>query len=827
MENNVRVSVIIPFNKGDSYLKDCLNSLSEQEYKDYEVILVQDHYEGNITELTAPYTDKMNLRILNLPDNKTGVAAARNAGLDAAQGEFVYFLDADDFIFEDAIRTMVETSDETDEDMVYGKKHYTYYSRKVFLPIYIEKREALLAQQYTDSGGNNAGAASEEDDDEEGESEDVDTVSAKEAGDEDADPEDSGSEKYSDIRDVIRSTSDTDYRNSSAYRKYMYRIFPETDEFATNEEKDEWLAGHYLRARNRGVKRLIYKKKRFRNISVLHILIRRSIIEDKHLRFDESLKYYSDAPFLTVLLNDEKLHIKKRFASHYIKRRHQDIVSHPALTQIQDEGRFDEMIRTMKMLLDIAEPGPVKTAVEHQIAVYCAGYFLRKAKRSEADKWRNERFAVMTDITQYISKETLKKEPLWRRNAVKAVRAGNLRKSLNNVTIRLALRMIQRVFKGKHVISKHMYTRYLKKPISENTIMFESFFGKAYSDSPKYIYEYIAKNYPGKYNLVWVLNKRCKLPYGGKTVKRFSLRYMYYLATSKYFVWNVRQPEWFKKREGTVFFETWHGTPLKRLAFDLEDVFGATPNYKKQIYKQSRSWDYLLSPNVFSTGCFSSCFRYDKKQIVEYGYPRNDILHSEEGKELAPKIKKKLGIDPDKKLILYAPTWRDDECIGKGKYTFELKLDLDLMQRELGDGYVVLLRTHYHIANAVDTKKYKGFVVNVCNYNDIAELYLISDILVTDYSSVFFDFAGLKRPMLFYTYDLEKYRDILHGFYMNMEEEVPGPMLFTTAEVVEAIKNIDRITAEYKDKYEVFYQKYGSLEDGHAAERCVNKILGL
>ena len=301
---------------------------------------------------------------------------------------------------------------------------------------------------------------------------------------------------------------------------------------------------------------------------------------------------------------------------------------------------------------------------------------------------------------------------------------------------------------------------------------------------------------------------------------------MYYLATSKYFVFNVRQPQWFKKRSGQVFFETWHGTPLKRLGFDLKDVFGAAPNNKKRINTATKGWDYLLSPNEFSTGCFNTCFLFDKKKIVEYGYPRNDILHNEEGKELAVKVKEKLRLDPGKKLILYAPTWRDDECYGPGLYKFELKLELDKMKEALGDEYIVLLRTHYFIADSVDTAAYGGFAVNVSRYDDIAELYLISDILITDYSSVFFDFGGLRRPMLFYTYDLDRYRDILHGFYMDMEQEVPGPMLYTTEEVIDAIKNIDDISLKYKDRYEEFYRKYCSLEDGRAAERCVKTILG-
>lgn len=859
----MRVSVIIPFNKGNEYLKDCLNSLTEQEYKDYEILLISDHYDGNIEELVSPYMDKLPITIYKLPEGKTGVAAARNLGLDNAQGEFVYFLDSDDYIFQDAIRTLVQAADDTDEDMVYGKKHFTYYRRDVFLPVYIEKREALIAQRYLESGIEPGGYSdkeenidtdsdsdSDDDDDENdndsessGDNDNDRDVSDDNDGDDDSDEienshsgqhgtyaisDNSGRPDSAASKEIGKSSADKrSLRGTPTYVDCMSPYFPDMQALSTFEEKEQWLNNHYFRARRKAIKRLIYKKKRFRNISVLHILIRRSIIEEKHLRFDENFKYYSDMPFLATLLNDENVHIRKRFGAHYIKRRHQDIVNHPALTQIQDEGRFDEMINAFKKLLALSgTEGLVRTAVEHQIAHYCSGYFLKKVKRSDAKKWRKERFQKMVGLTAEIKNETLKNEDGWRRRAVLAVRNNDLEKSVKVITRRLAWKKLIKYVKGKNVLNRHMYVRYLKnKPVSDNIIMFEAFFGKGYSDSPKYIYEYIAKNYPGKFEFVWVMDKKYDLPYGGKIVERFGRKYMYYLATAKYFVFNVRQPEWFKKRKGQTFFETWHGTPLKRLAFDIEDVFGASPNYKKQIYKQSRSWDYLLSPNRFSTECFASCFQYEKEKIVEFGYPRNDILHSEEGKEVAVKIKEKLGLAPDKKLVLYAPTWRDDECYGHGQYKFDLKLDLDLMQKELGEGYVVLLRTHYFIADAVDTEKYGDFVLNVCRYDDIAELYLISDILITDYSSVFFDYAGLRRPMLFYTYDLEKYRDILHGFYMNMEDEVPGPMLFTTAEIVAAIKNIDEVQKKYAEKYDAFYEKYCSLEDGHAAERCVKKLL--
>jgi CDP-glycerol glycerophosphotransferase len=121
----------------------------------------------------------------------------------------------------------------------------------------------------------------------------------------------------------------------------------------------------------------------------------------------------------------------------------------------------------------------------------------------------------------------------------------------------------------------------------------------------------------------------------------------------------------------------------------------------------------------------------------------------------------------------------------------------------------------------------EGFVYNFSKYDDIAELYLISDLLITDYSSVFFDYANLKRPILFFTYDLEKYRDTLRGFYIDIETEVPGPLVKTTDEIIDAVTNIEQVKAQYQAIYDDFYNKYCGWDDGKAAEKVVKTVFGV
>ncbi|WP_051591207.1 CDP-glycerol glycerophosphotransferase family protein [Bacillus sp. UNC438CL73TsuS30] len=361
-------------------------------------------------------------------------------------------------------------------------------------------------------------------------------------------------------------------------------------------------------------------------------------------------------------------------------------------------------------------------------------------------------------------------------------------------------------------------------PIDKNLILFESGLGKQYADSPRYIYEEIVRR-GLKYKKVWVYNKQKRFKDRNTIyVKRLSVKYYYYLAKAGYWVNNQNFPTYIKKRPGTTYVQTWHGTPLKKMLFDIENVQGRTDDYVERVSAATKTWDYLISPSPYATNAFKSAFRYEGN-ILEIGYPRNDIFYREERKVLAGKIRNSLKLPENKKVILYAPTFRDNQTNGTNQFTFDIPFDFELMKEKLGNEYVLLLRMHVVIKNKVTIpEEYKDFVFDVSKYPDIQELYLITDVLITDYSSVMFDFVNLKRPILFYTYDLEFYRDQLRGFYMDLEEEAPGPLIKTNEELINALQNIDKVQERYQVKYNTFYNKFCQLEDGYAAERVVNRI---
>jgi CDP-glycerol glycerophosphotransferase len=317
-------------------------------------------------------------------------------------------------------------------------------------------------------------------------------------------------------------------------------------------------------------------------------------------------------------------------------------------------------------------------------------------------------------------------------------------------------------------------------------------------------------------------DKNTKIPGNPKRVKKNTLAHYKEMATSKYWVMNTRQDARYFKRNGQIFLSTWHGTPLKRLGFDMENIHLKNPKTKDAYLRDSSDWDYFVSQNPFSTETLARAFGYDGV-MLETGYPRNDILYNAD-EDKVNQIKSDLNIPAGKKVILYAPTWRDIETHKLEDEEYGLELDLNLLKESLGDEYVILIRTHYLISNNLNLDDFGDFAINVSGYDDIAELYLVSDLLITDYSSVFFDFANLRRPVLFYTYDLEEYESELRGFYIDIKTEVPGPLLMTSEEVLEAIQNIDEITEEYREKYDEFYDRFCSIDDGNASKRIVEIV---
>ena len=355
--------------------------------------------------------------------------------------------------------------------------------------------------------------------------------------------------------------------------------------------------------------------------------------------------------------------------------------------------------------------------------------------------------------------------------------------------------------------------------------VFSSFSGRQFSGNPRAIYaEMRSRNLDLDY--AWITDEaQFAEPAGAGLLMQGSRAHYEALARARYLVCDDLLPSWYRKPDQQIILQTAHGTPLKRMGLDIaRPQFTRGLIYPDLIRTAAADWDLLLSQNAYSTAIFRRAFDFHG-EIMETGYPRNDLLRHPRRDEIAADVRARLGLPAGRKVILYAPTWRDDAPPQYNGYRFSLKLDLDAVARSLGEDHVVLLRMHSNIRDGWGARPASGSVLDVTAYPDLAELLLITDVLITDYSSVMFDFAVTGRPMLFFTYDLEHYRDRLRGFYLDFETEAPGPLLATTAELIAAVRDIGQVAESYQQAQAAFAARFCPLDDGHAAARVVDRLL--
>ncbi|MFD4749610.1 CDP-glycerol glycerophosphotransferase family protein [Streptomyces rubiginosohelvolus] len=352
-------------------------------------------------------------------------------------------------------------------------------------------------------------------------------------------------------------------------------------------------------------------------------------------------------------------------------------------------------------------------------------------------------------------------------------------------------------------------------------VLYSSYDGRQFSDSPRAIHRELAAR-EGDIEHLWVVrDQQAAVPDGVRPVALHSAEWYQALARSRWIVTNTHLPEWFERAEGQCVVQTWHGTPLKRIGRDLAGSPHADAAYMASMERRSAQWSVLVSPNSFSTPVLRRAFGYGG-EVLESGYPRNDLLYAPDRAKVAAAVRERLAIPEGRRVVLYAPTWREDQPRKGGKYAPDLHLDLAQARETLGDDHVLLVRRHYLVGGSVpDT----DFVRDVSRHPDVTELLLISDVLVTDYSSIMFDFAQTGRPMLFHTYDLAHYRDTLRGFCFDFEHRAPGPLIPDSAGVVAALRDPAAATAGHREAYEQFREAFCDLDDGTAAARVVDRML--
>ena len=345
-------------------------------------------------------------------------------------------------------------------------------------------------------------------------------------------------------------------------------------------------------------------------------------------------------------------------------------------------------------------------------------------------------------------------------------------------------------------------------------VVYSSFDGR-YSDNPRAMYRRLTGLRSGDQH-VWLADPahRFGFPDRASTVTMGSPESVAALEEADLVIANTHIDLTWDKKPGALYVQTWHGTPLKRIH---HDGLWAPEGRLDQLDRDVARWDYLLSPNRISTARLQQAFRFSG-EVLETGYPRNDILSSSRRHAVRSRVRRSLGISDETTAVLYAPTWRDNELFAEG--TPEIALDIARWVEELGGDHVLLPRLHYMMTDRMAPLDGPA-VRDVSFHPDVHELYLAADVLVTDYSSVMFDFAVTGKPMIFFSYDLERYRDSVRGFYFDLEPLAPGPVVRTSDDVIAALQHLPEVRATYAERYAEFRQTFCHLEDGHAGDRLM------
>lgn len=388
-------------------------------------------------------------------------------------------------------------------------------------------------------------------------------------------------------------------------------------------------------------------------------------------------------------------------------------------------------------------------------------------------------------------------------------------------------RLLKKLIQNQGYRKQILYAYYIKtKRINENIILYESFHGKSMTDNPYAIFKGLVFNQNYKdYLHVWVLNdledNKIANEYRNLKNVRFvtvgSKNYMKYLSSAGILINNVTFPPYFQKKDNQVYINTWHGTPLKTLGKDMKGTRGQHKNIQRNFLQS----DFILSPNEFTTDVLVRSHDLSgiyTGRVIEEGYPRIDLI-SNSSSENIKYLSSFTNVDVNKKVILYAPTWRGEvgsvEDAGE-----ELSKYIRALNSQLSEEYVLLIKVHslmYKYIKGTDLEE-----ICVPDWVDTNELLSAVDVLITDYSSIFFDYLVTGKPILFFMYDKEKYlKD--RGVYLDFEE-LPGPISRDIDELIKDIGCLPEISTSYKVAYEKMHEQYCKHDDGHVTERIIDII---
>lgn len=719
----VELSVVVPAYRVQGYLERCLDSILAGPYDDIEVVAIDDASPDHCGAIMDRYADRdTRVRVLHLAENQ-GLGAARNIGLREAKGDYLWFVDSDDWLAPGAIEAVVARLRETVPDVL--------------------------------------------------------------------------------IVDYARV-----YWTGTAQRNSLAHLFAEPAD-----------GGVFTLAEHRWP---LYNM-----MTIWNRVVRREFLLDLDLAFGTG--YYEDVQVsYPILLGARRIAALDRVCYLYRQRRQGGITRTPSGRHF---AAFDAYARIFGFMDDHAgafdafRPDIFDRMMWHYVIIL--------GRRRVPDGRRREFFRRMSE--HYLRYRPAGHPPpdgteglryrLIERGAYRTFVLARLANRIRRGTIRSVRGAVRRcrrwTSRVRGATLRGYYRVQVRLPLDEHLAVYAAYWYRGYYCNPRAIHRKAAELVP-QVRGVWVVSARYadRFPAEVPHVIAGTAAYYRALARAKYLVNNVNFPDWLVKRRGSVHLQTQHGTPLKVMGLDLQDYpVGAQRMSFRALLARSDRWDFNLSSNPLSTRVWERSYPCGYTTL-ESGYPRNDRLVNATAGEVA-RVRAELGIAPGQTAVLYAPTHRDY------RKHFEPQLDLAGLARALGPDAVLLVRAHYYydvpgrggVADAGDA------VRDVSGYPSIEDLMVAADVLITDYSSLMFDYALLGRPIVIYADDWDTYRRT-RGVNLDLPAEPPGAVAGTESELIELLTTGAYRGEQAEQARLAFRAKHCVFDDGHAAERVVRRVFG-
>lgn len=722
MSNDIKLSVIVPIYNVEKYLDRCVNSLISQTLEEIEIILVNDGSPDGSQNIIDRYVKNFPQKVVGLAKPNGGLSDARNYGISHAKGEYVGFIDSDDYADVTMFEKMYNEAKRSNSDIVtcgyYGvdentnKFKYFQKGNMSFYGFSLSESPKLL---------------------------------------------------------YINSP----YAWNKIYRRELFIktgiLFP---------------------------KGLLYE-----DIATVYPLF---VHANKISKVDEPLVYYvlKREGAITATFNDK---ITQMYSS--LARMNDLYIEAGKFSEFKDYLCFINVKHTILRFRDFVLYNDKKL----QFRMIQEGFDLLNKYFVD---WRNnkmffELFYKDNKIRSFFAKRKLS----WQLFSL----TPNFI-IINYQKVKKYFRKVKKGLTSKKYKNKYYYSKLCKKsPIKENQVLFESFHGTTIGDSPFAMMKELLKE--GKYKIYFTTKKELKKEhrqllkkygYNIELVCLNSKKYQKILAESKYLVNNVSFPTYMIKRKGQVYINTWHGTPLKTLGKKMVKGIQDMSNIQRNFLES----DYLLHPNEFTMGHMMEDYNLNElftgKVILE-GYPRNSVFLDRD-KEL--EIRKRIGTE-DKEVFAYMPTWRgatSNSVGGDDNYAEVVKRILRIFDENLNDHQIMYVNLHPLVQDSVDISGYlhiKKFPEEINNY----EFLNSADILITDYSSVFFDFSLTRKPIVLFMYDYDEYMRE-RGMYLNINE-LPFEKIYNLETMVKYLskkdKGVDYAKGEYR-KYVDRFLPYDSID---------------